>query len=1797
MTLPSCGTGLHNLGASCFINAGIQSLLAIPELSLCIERGVSPAEAAIKAVLSMMASKASPITPQPLTDMFYAGQQADAAEFLLGLLEACPSLQASLQGEECPKLRCQHCDYSRPLTEDKFLSLQLPLMVTRPVSSVQEALDSYVNAEHIQEGADWFCCNEDCLNSGHALDAPIHQTRMLKWPSVLVVCLKRWDSAHGLLSHPVYCNQTLMADGHAYQLASLITHIGAAPTAGHYVAYRRAEHDFLRLDDARVTPFDGGAGFFSSVPNEKVYMLTYVKEQRVQDTARLDPRHDDEDERRPPIKRAAIELDDDPDHVPDGEDPNDLQPDTDSDVIPLHEEVGKRPAKHHINRDGIMEIDLDSEETPVEEQSLDDGNINEESGNPPTSQGITDVHLVRVPPAKRLAAFGNYEPQHRERIGDILRNSATLEDAIEEMRQSVPNFTCKNVTSPTYLSRRLLKSWFENRSALNKAMKIGPPKEVNPKKVARVTSGTTRANLSEEVKEKIADALDRATSAGEVATVLAQTLPGFSTDNKNASNYIPRGTLHSWHRRPNVLAPLNLPTSWEEEHRLHFSITTAKPCKRTVAPLAADDTNGLWFQHGSWTFCPKCGRHRAQANHSKGSPKQATPCFPACDWDARALLAPPQKKLTVVGKLEGYITPALRHWQSWTDYIGNGDLPFSSILPQDELRNLAVVDIKVTYRSRRGGNADICSMQKRTVVRCRWRAESLMELRRGDVAARCFQWLLDNNDTYAKYVKLHHDMVTQAHTDESWRELTTAELLLRSPGIEVAARPWLYPLASYADTDISERLRTLGWTSASQKPSIRASFLRKLSSRCIEYGRDFALNCLLYDICMAKTISSVLNIAHQKHAAPERISSDMDIFEGYWFQQLRKMEDICRQEFEVSHDMSKALPNVFLTVAPAEWKYILHDGLFFEDSLSNQQQLLTLHLHSSLASMLEMHLFKEGKSLAQVGISKVRQWSLRFEFESRGTLHVHVVMWADLMEGWHAEHLCGRSNTDKSSALLKLLENLFKSRADVQCGDGSHVLLKYVAGYLTKASDALQFHAKQAQDSGSHGGEWRQTYRLLSKRSPMEQEITMEFAGLPMVKHSFSGLDMFAPIPGSKAKNAARRRYDVYQFYLTQSPQTFGCAQHMTFIQWLRKFRLASTQETDFTVLPRNQAGPAAGKSCGVAMSFPFELLDIYVGAWAASCLPDMLEIRLIPNLISEDGYPEEHKNELLRRRAFDAPDGCRRLKAILCLDHFQVAGAPAEQFAPDIGKLLSQMEVELTFRGLGQDRIATFKARIHACTLLLKKIYEGQEDAGLWNTRRLDSAPVRQWSPEQAAVLEQIRQGTQVSNAADLESASRVLQVIGGPGTGKTEVIIAAARQALEDKCSVLIAGPIGLLVSMYRQDTHAKCVDSDSLYLRTCLVRRLRLPADENLVMETIHSAFHITREADAPYIPPGRLRKFDLIIFDEVSQIDTSTWAKLKIALAELTPTPYVVFVGDFQQLQPVGGISKLQEDLLRQKGKDVMTIELKHHEAARSTDPEMLAFLEKIRVKQPSREELQDFFRDRMWSSDPEAAVRTARRLEQEKGKPFTFLTVTNAGADKLNRARLAQEFPEAAQALAQGGGIPAEIGEVVLAAGMRLRLTHNVDKDRGFVNGNTGTVRSVLRKDIVIFQSSQGSLILVHPITVKGKKFLPVTYGWCTTMRRAQGATLNHVALWMDRRLPDKGYAYVGTSRARHRADVYLMGRVRRTDWRPVGPDRPEDQHQLSALSESTDPEEEASMTSMSSESAEPDFSSLSSETS
>ena len=1757
-------TGFVNLGASCFVNATLQAVLRVPGFQEAIRSGSSATERALRSTFALMTSSTA-VVPTPITDLFYRGRQEDAHEFLVNLFAECPSVHNIFAGQEMPSLRCKHCRAGRDCVMETFLMLQLSLMGASPARSIQEALHNYLRAEVEQtDYQDWCCYNAECFEHGRALDKPLHGTNIISWPSCLVLALKRWDPTHGLLSHQVYCNDVLAAGSTNYKLHAVVTHVGVAATSGHYLAHRREACGFVTLNDASIGITNpANITSFDTVANEKVYMAVYTKlEPSLPATIAVDAIHTDDNDSDvipdiappesslPPLaacKRKTIDLDSESSET----------------ILSRSITAGTRrePAESPCRKRKVIELDTEDSASP------DDAAAQHVPGDKNASKRGQSQSS-----AARLKAFTHEE---QKAIRSSLEKSADLASALAEIRESVPHFTCKDNNRPGYIPRSTLRRWHKSSAQRERAFgadaapstpraKSQPTKPRNCANADNKSSPALRSscakgrpskprNFSNAEKSAMQKAVSSTPNWQDAWAAIQKAVPGISYENPQAEKYVPKSTLEEWRRHPTRLAPKPAANTWTEESARFFSVSVPRPNLRQARQ--ASHPSDTWFSSSSWTFCPKCGRHRPRGHASKDTVSGADECRPCCDTSAEDLLEPFEGHPP--SKLMAYVTPQMCNWLPIMESATVTD----TVLQHVEVAALQVLDIYVDYRTRRGGKAEVVSKQKTSVVRAEWRAESLLTLRKDESQKAIFDWLMHNNTTYRQFVEMHDELCkTQLASDKDWRRIPTATLLLQLSGIEVAFRPWLHPLASFGDSDISNRLVSLGRISVKSKPSLRASFMRKVLSRCTSYARDFQLQALIYDIGMARTISSVVAKSNSLKIAAEHLSSDMDHFDEYWHQQLNKMEDICRLEYEKYQDMTKALPSVFFTVAPAEWTFPLHDGMFFEDSLSNQQSIMTLHMYHALQSMLEKHFLAEGTHLARVGLAKIRQWSLRFEFQSRGTVHVHCVLWADFCPGTDIEKLCGRTDTKHDSEFVRVLENLFKCRVDVQCGDGNYVLMRYVAGYLSKASDALKFRATEATSNLST---WRQVYRLLCKKSPLEQELIMEFAGLPMVMHSFTGCHLFAPVPGSSAQNTSRDFYAAYQQLLQAGEDSSQSreARSLSFMQWLRRYnvQLVGQRGPDATykITERAQRGRHSGKDCGIAMKFAFELLDIYIASWAAVFMPGMDERRVSP-MMTED-YPSGMAVEHARRASFQAPEGCQYLKAVLCLNEFQVDPSDP-RFQPDVTRLLQALDKELAFRGLSKDRVATCKARISASAILLLAVRDGRADPNLWSAKKIHAAPQRQWSTEQREVLDIIATGLRVTDDMDASKQHRVLRVTGGPGTGKTEVLIAAAQQAIDDGCRVLIAGPIGLLVSMYRQ----------------------RLLAGDQLTLETLHSSFKVTREADAQYIPPGRLRAYDLIILDEISQIDSHAWGQIKLALAELHPRPFVVLVGDFQQLQPIHGPHQLRLDLDRQHEQhQLATIQLQYHASARTVDPTMLAFLNHVRTAQPARATLEDFFRGRMLSSDPLTAATQAKLIEDETGKAFTFLTVTNRGALALNEARLALDFPHAAATLRQGGGLPADPtasadSRIVIEPNMRLRLTHNVHKDRGFVNGNVGTVRTVLRPDVFIFETIQNQLLLVHPITVDGHKFMPVAYAYATTIRRAQGATMDAVGLHLDKKVPDRGYAYVGASRVKSHEDIFLLGSIRATDWLPVGgPGSPEEHIKPGPLSDTSSSADEA----------------------
>ena len=95
---------------------------------------------------------------------------------------------------------------------------------------------------------------------------------------------------------------------------------------------------------------------------------------------------------------------------------------------------------------------------------------------------------------------------------------------------------------------------------------------------------------------------------------------------------------------------------------------------------------------------------------------------------------------------------------------------------------------------------------------------------------------------------------------------------------------------------------------------------------------------------------------------------------------------------------------------------------------------------------------------------------------------------------------------------------------------------------------------------------------------PLEQEMIMDFVGLPMVNQSFTGVHLYTPIPGRSSKSLDRDAYKAYQQYLHMRLPAgeAGSTSGLSFLEWWRRYQIkkktgdAETQEATFEVKERN---------------------------------------------------------------------------------------------------------------------------------------------------------------------------------------------------------------------------------------------------------------------------------------------------------------------------------------------------------------------------------------------------------------------------------------------------------------------------------------------------------------------------------------------------------------------------------------------------------------------------------------------------
>ena len=240
-----------NAGNSCYINATLQALFAVPPvqrlygeagLNRHLSGGCKRDDGQIDGDLSIAityrearsaSKKLQPMFPQMFLDNFYDGNQDDASIFFQQFSNShrcvAPRLVDLLEGRDRPLGKCGTCAQSRTLAgSENFTTLSIPMQTGGHLFyAVQDAVDHYFRWEDVDFGIDCSHCPRRAVSSQR-------RHRLESYPQVLCSVLMRWiEHENAVSGHNVHMTRQLSIGGKRYNLCSGVVQRGNAHD-GHY---------------------------------------------------------------------------------------------------------------------------------------------------------------------------------------------------------------------------------------------------------------------------------------------------------------------------------------------------------------------------------------------------------------------------------------------------------------------------------------------------------------------------------------------------------------------------------------------------------------------------------------------------------------------------------------------------------------------------------------------------------------------------------------------------------------------------------------------------------------------------------------------------------------------------------------------------------------------------------------------------------------------------------------------------------------------------------------------------------------------------------------------------------------------------------------------------------------------------------------------------------------------------------------------------------------------------------------------------------------------------------------------------------------------------------------------------------------------------------------------------------------------------------------------------------------------------------------------------------------------------
>lgn len=212
-------------------------------------------------------------------------------------------------------------------------------------------------------------------------------------------------------------------------------------------------------------------------------------------------------------------------------------------------------------------------------------------------------------------------------------------------------------------------------------------------------------------------------------------------------------------------------------------------------------------------------------------------------------------------------------------------------------------------------------------------------------------------------------------------------------GIECALWPTLYLTTSMCEST-SE-----GHTN---QASGKESYLHKVLSSVVDFSLDFDLLQYQFDRWLFKTITGRVNTSGQFGCKPNVALLEKSFSAPFWQWQHLYLLDAVRQH---------GFPSFFITISPYEWSFLwpsFIQEIRKEQSLqpTDLPTLETLHIVHVLKQIARGYLTGGNSNRWRQHIfadttkprnRNVLTYFYRFEFQQRGTVHLHMLVWLENM--------------------------------------------------------------------------------------------------------------------------------------------------------------------------------------------------------------------------------------------------------------------------------------------------------------------------------------------------------------------------------------------------------------------------------------------------------------------------------------------------------------------------------------------------------------------------------------------------------------------------------------------------------------------------------------------------------------------------------------------------------------------------------------------------------------------------------